>query len=119
MQAYASIVNEFWIPGVALVIFFLFQARGNMSELGLTLFAVGISALLFYWYDRVGERYLYFMGVVIGAWIEVGFRILGYQQAWADASFFGVPYWLPVAWGIMFVLITRLGVWIRGLKVMD
>lgn len=116
---YASIINEFWIPAVALVLFFLFQARGNLSELALTAGAVGVAALLFYWYDRVGERYLFFLGVVIGAWIEVGFRFLGYQQVWADASFFGVPYWLPIAWGIMFVLITRLGVWIRDLQVTD
>lgn len=114
-----SIINEFWIPVVALVLFFLFQARGNLTELQLTLFAVGVSALLFYWYDRVGERYLYFFGLVVGALIEVGFRYLGYQQVWTDASFFGVPYWLPVAWGILFVLITRFGVWIRGLDVTD
>jgi hypothetical protein len=114
-----SIINEFWIPGVTLVLFFLFQARGNVSELGLTFFAAGIAALLFYWYDRVGERYLLFLGVFIGTFIEVGFRFLGYQQSWTEASFFGVPYWLPLAWGVGFVIITRLGVWIRGLKVTD
>lgn len=119
MGTKTSIVNEFWVPAVALVLFFLFQARGNLSELALTGFAAGIAALLFYWYDRVGERYLFFLGVVIGAWIEIGFRFLGYQQAWTDASFFGVPYWLPIAWGVGFVLITRLGVWIRDLPVTD
>jgi hypothetical protein len=114
-----SIINEFWIPSLALVLFFFFQALGNLSELALTAGAVGVSALLFYWYDRMGEKYLYFFGVAIGAWIEVGFRYLGYQQVWADASFFGVPYWLPLAWGIMFVLITRFGVYIRGLTITD
>jgi hypothetical protein len=115
----SSIVNEFWVPAVAMVLFFLFQARGHLSELTLTLFAIGIASLLYYWHDRVGERYLFFLGVVIGSWIEIGFRFLGYQQVWADASFFGVPYWLPLAWGIGFVIVTRLGVWIRGLKVTD
>ncbi len=114
-----SIINEFWIPALALFLFFAIQSRGLWSELGLTLFALGISALLFYWHDRVGERYLYFVGVVMGAWIEVGFRYIGFQQVWADASFFGVPYWLPIAWGILFVLITRLGISIRGLAASD
>ena len=102
-----------------MVLFFLFQSLGHMSELALTLFALGISALLFYWYDRVGERYLYFIGVATGAWIEIGFRFLGYQQHWTDASFFGVPYWLPIVWGIGFVIVTRLGVLIRSLEVTD
>jgi len=102
-----------------MILFFLFQSIGHMSEFALTLFAVGIASLLFYWYDRVGERYLFLVGVITGAFIEVGFRFIGFQQVWTDASFFGVPYWLPLAWGIGFVLITRLGVWIRGLSVTD
>lgn len=114
-----SFINEFWIPALALVLFFLFQSRGTISEVWLTVFAAGIAALVFYWYDRVGERYLFYIGVVMGAWIEIGFRLLGYQQSWTDASFFGVPYWLPLAWGIGFVLITRLGVYIRDLAVTD
>lgn len=104
---------------MALVLFFLFQARGNLSELALTGAALGVSALLFYWNSRVGERWLFFLGVIIGLIIEVGFRYLGYQQVWTDASLMGVPYWLPVAWGIGFVLITRLGIWIRNLPVTD
>ncbi len=90
-----------------------------MSEELLTLFAFGISALLFFWNHRSGETYLYILGIIIGVAIEIGFRNLGYQQVWEDASLFGVPYWLPVAWGIGFVLITRLGVYIRGLSVTD
>lgn len=90
-----------------------------MSELFLTFFAIAVSALLFYWYDRVGERYLFFLGLFIGFVIEVGFRYLGYQQIWTEASLFGVPLWLPIAWGAGFVLITRLGAWIRGLQITD
>ena len=90
-----------------------------MSELALTLFALSVSALLFYWHNRIGERYLFFLGFVIGLVIEVGFRFLGYQQVWAEASLFGVPVWLPVAWGAGFIMITRLGAWIRGLGITD
>ncbi len=114
-----SFIHEFWIPALTLVLFFIFQAFGHLSEGWLTFFAIGVSATLFYWSDRIGEKYLYFIGVAVGAWVEIGFRILGYQQVWTDASFFGVPYWLPIAWGIGFVLITRLGVFVRGLSVTD
>ncbi len=113
---YQSIINEFWVPAAALTLFFLFQSVGTLSELALTLFALGVSSLLFLWNRRIGERYLYLIGILCGTLIEVGFRFLGYQQEWADASFFGVPYWLPIAWGAGFVLITRLGIYIRGIK---
>lgn len=104
---------------MALVLFFLFQSQGTLSELFLTLFALGISALLFLRQSRIGERYLYLVGLILGAFIEVGFRFLGYQQVWTNASFFGVPFWLPIAWGIGFVLITRIGIYIRNLEVTD
>ena len=102
-----------------MVLFFMFQSLGHMSEFQLTVFAAGVAALLFYWYDRVGEKYLFITGIFIGLFIEVGFRFLGYQQAWVQASLFGIPYWLPIAWGIGFVLITRLGVLVRGLSITD
>ena len=114
-----TFAKEFWIPLAALVLFFVFQAQGALSEAFLTLFAFGASALLFFWNRRIGEAYLYFLGIIIGLGIEIGFRYLGYQQVWEEASFFGIPYWLPIAWGIGFVLITRVGVYIRGLSVSD
>ncbi len=119
MSTRPSIINEFWVPTVALTLFFLFQAQGSLGELFLTLFALGISALLFLWNNRVGERYLFVIGLLAGVCIEVGFRALGYQQVWAEASFFGVPYWLPIAWGVGFVLITRVGLYIRNIDPTD
>lgn len=101
------------------MLFFLFQARGNLSEFELTMFILGVSSLIFYWQWRNTEVELYLLGVFLGTLIEVGFRFLGYQQVWVDASFFGIPYWLPIAWGMGFVLITRLGVFVRGLSVTD
>lgn len=114
-----SAINELWVPAVALGLFFLLQARGHMSELGLTLLMIGVASLIFYWQDRVQERYLFAIGVLLGLVIEVGFRFLGYQQVWVEASLLGVPYWLPLAWGVGFVLITRFGVMVRGLRVSD
>ncbi len=109
------ITKEFGMPAFALMLFFLLQARGSMSELGLTFFIAGVSSLLFNWYVRIREVYLYGIGAAVGAFIEIGFRFLGYQQTWTDASLFGVPFWLPLAWGMGFVLITRLGIYVRGI----
>lgn len=113
------LINEFWLPASALVLFFLFQAQGTLSEGFLTIFAFGLSALLFAWNTRMGEVYLYYIGIVIGLALEIGFRFLGYQQVWLDASLFGIPYWLPIVWGIGFVLITRLGLYMRGINATD
>lgn len=116
---YVPLIKEFWIPTVALVLFFIFQAQGTLTEAFLTIFALGVSALLFFWNGRVGETYLYFLGIIIGLAVEIGFRYLGYQQVWTEASLFGVPYWLPIVWGVGFILITRLGMYIRGVKPTD
>lgn len=110
-----SFTKEFSIPAFALILFFLLESQGSLSELGLTFFIIGVSALLFNWYTRIEEIYLYGMGTAIGSVIEIGFRLLGYQQTWTHASFFGVPFWLPFAWGMGFVLITRLGIYVRGI----
>ncbi len=114
-----TLLNEFWLPTVALVLFFLFQAQGTLSESFLTMFSFGLSALLFTRNTRLGEVYLFYIGVLAGFVLEVGFRFLGYQQVWLDASLFGIPYWLPIVWGVGFVLITRLGLYMRGIKATD
>lgn len=36
-----------------------------------------------------------------------------------EASLFGVPYWLPTAWGLGFVLITRFGMHLRRIDPRD
>ena len=118
-MAKSSIIKEFAIPAFALVLFFLLQSRGSLPELGLTFFLVGVSSLLFFWNSRVHEVYLFGVGTAAGLVIEVGFRYLGYQQVWTDASLFGVPIWLPIAWGMGFVLITRLGIYMRGIRIRD
>jgi len=115
----AVITKEFAIPAFALILFFFLQSRGSMSELGLTFFIAGVSSLLFNWYRRIAEVYLYGIGAAVGIFIEIGFRFLGYQQTWTDASFFGIPFWLPLAWGMGFVLITRLGMYVRGIRFND
>ena len=87
-----------------------------MTELSLTAFIVAVTFIMFLVRNHPHEPALFAVGVVVGAIVEIGFRILGYQQTWTQASLFGIPLWLPIAWGVGFVLITRLGIAIRGIK---
>lgn len=113
------VLKEFGVPGAGLILFFLFQAGGTLSEFALSCFIIGISSLLFFWSNRIDEIYLFGIGVGTGFFLEVGFRFLGYQQVWVEASLFGIPFWLPLAWGMGFVLVTRIGVFVRGINYKD
>ena len=86
-----------------------------MKEKSLTLFVLILMIITAFVSYHHNEVILFFVGLLFGIFIEVGLRMLGYQQKWKDASFFGVPYWLPLMWGFGFVIITRLGSFILNL----
>ena len=111
--------TEFGIPIIASFLFLIFQHTGKFSELALTAFIVVVSFLIFLMKDHTNENYLFIIGMVVGGVIEIGLRILGYQQIWTEASLFGIPYWLPIAWGLGFVLITRFGMHLRRVRPID
>lgn len=56
------------------------------------------------------------LGLFLGIFIEVVLGAVARQQYWVNASLMGVPVWLPIAWGIGFVVITRIGIDIEGFK---
>ena len=85
-----------------------------MTENGLTIFILAIALITLKVSYHKRELLLFFIGLVFGLIIEIGLRQFGYQQVWIDASLYGVPYWLPLIWGFGFVIITRLGIFIRG-----
>ncbi len=107
-------IKELGIPFTALIIFFVFQSKGSMSENALTIFIVAVSILTAFLKLHRREALLFFLGIAFGSFIEIGLRYFGYQQVWTDASFYGVPYWLPLVWGFGFVVITRLGMFVRS-----
>ncbi len=108
---------DFGVPATAAFLFLVFESTGKMTELSLTAFIVAVSCAMFFIREHRREPWLFAIGVVVGAVVEIGLRIFGYQQVWTSASLFGVPYWLPIAWGVGFVLITRLGILVRGTRV--
>ena len=115
----SSTPTEFGIPIIASFIFLISQASGRFSELALTAFIVAVSLLILVMKRHKNEQRLFITGIFTGCVIEIGLRQLGYQQIWTEASLFGIPYWLPIAWGLGFVVITRFGVHLRGLSFRD
>ncbi len=111
-----TIFLQIGVPLAGFVLFFVVQALGKTSERVLSFTALILSGLIFMLRYNQGEATLFSIGILFGLIIEIGLRRLGSQQTWHRASFFGIPYWLPIAWGIGFVIITRLGMLIRGIS---
>ena len=110
-------LREFGIPAVAAFLFLIIESWSDAPELALTAFVIVITFIMFALRDHKNEPLLFLIGLVVGLVIEVGTRFLGYQQVWVHASLFGVPYWLPILWGVGFILITRVGLSVRGVKI--
>lgn len=110
-----DILKEIGVPFAGFILFFVFQAKGKINELVLTFAITILAAITFIISYHSNEWLLFLVGLGFGIIVEVGLRYFGYQQVWERASFFGVPYWLPIIWGFGFVIITRLGGFILGL----
>ena len=108
--------SEFGIPAIAAFIFLVVESWSDWPEIALTAFVLVVTLIMFAIRDHHREPFLFLLGLGAGFIVEVGTRVLGYQQVWTHASLFGVPLWLPILWGVGFVLITRLGFTIRGIK---
>ena len=100
-KIYAALIILSW------VVFFLFQVL-VLAELPITVLAIVFSALLL-WNRQRGEGVLFVTGLLIGLVIEVGLGFVARTQHWDYASFFGVPFWLPIMWGYGFVAMRRIG----------
>lgn len=98
---YVLLIIATWIS------FFVLQVL-VIDEKIVTVAAVIFSAFLFFRYER-GEIYIYLTGVVVGLIIEVGLGQVARTQFFTNASLFGVPLWLPLAWGYGFVVMRRIG----------
>ena len=109
-----EVLVEIGIPFAAFILFLLFQSIGRLNEWQLVFFIVIVSVFIFLMRYHQHEGVLFLVGIFFGIIVEIGLRYFGYQQVWKDASLSGVPVWLPLVWGIGFVIITRLGLFIRN-----
>ncbi len=111
---------QLWVPLALYIGVFLFKALTNPSELAFTAIAVVAIILTVALHYNEGELGLFLLGVLLGMFIEIGLvGVAGErQQIWLDASFFGIPYWLPLAWGLAFVVLPRIGMYVRESKLL-
>lgn len=98
---YVTLILASWIS------FFTLQVL-IVDEKLVTVVAVVFSLLLFLRFES-GEAVIYLIGVAMGLIIEVGLGQVARTQFFTNASLFGVPLWLPLAWGYGFVVIRRVG----------
>ncbi len=93
----------------SLLIFFIVQVTIN-REIPLTLIAIAMTVFVLSRSNNIeGETFLFIIGLLLGLVIEVALGLILRTQHWEKASFFGVPYWLPIIWGYGFVMIHRVG----------
>ncbi|MHB0977966.1 MAG: hypothetical protein ACYC1K_00960 [Minisyncoccota bacterium] len=104
------------VPLALFLVFFIFKAFAQMSEFWLTIIALLFCALIFKVQIHKNEYKVFLLGLLIGSFIEIVLGLISRKQFWDDASLFGIPFWLPIAWAIGFVIITRVGMTIEGFK---
>lgn len=109
-------IKDFWAPLFLFVSFFTIEVFLKPTEATLTMLSFLILGIIFALRTHENEPRVFLLGLVIGLFIEVVLGFIARQQYWTNASLMGVPVWLPVAWGIGFVVITRIGLKIEGAK---
>lgn len=98
---------SFFLLWLSWIFFFVAQVFLKY-EILLTVLSIVFSLFLLLRRES-GEVLLFLVGFATGLIIEVGLGLVTRTQHWENASFFGVPYWLPVIWGYGFVVMRRIG----------
>lgn len=90
------------------VLFFVLKKVTGANEVVSTILMVLIFAVYIYLTGfKRREAELLVMGVVAGFLVEVGLGSVYREQFWLNASLWGIPFWLPLAWGMGFVIIEQ------------
>lgn len=104
MNKVILILKELIFILAGLIIFWVFK-----NEM-LTTISVLVILLIYFKIKYVkGEWALFFFGTVLGMVLEIGGDLVLKLQYWEQASFFGIPLWLPLLWGFAFVFMRRVG----------
>ncbi len=99
--------KKLFVPAILMIIFFV--TLGILkSELWSTIIVLMCVAITFGIKHYNREWLLFVIGVITGIICEIGGDLLYKLQYWENASFFGIPYWLPLLWGFGFILTYRI-----------
>lgn len=99
-----KIIKQIWPLVIGLV--FLWFAQ---NELLITIGILLVIILTFKTEYHKNELKWLFIGIITGIILELGGDYFYKLQFWSKGSFFGVPIWLPLLWGYIFVIVRRIG----------
>ena len=100
--------KDIFIGFLVLIIAILFLYFFWENNIALTALLLALSAVVLIWLSSREERILYFTGFILDPVFDL---ILVPRGAWTYGSpfIFGVPLWLPFAYGIVTVMIVKIG----------
>ena len=115
-QSKRLLLKEIVLPFLLLILFFAVESTHGLNEAALTFLAITLISISLAIRLNHGEIKLFFIGIAVGLIIEVGLALIGSTQYFEQARFFAVPLWLLIAWGFGFIIITRIGVYVRRIS---
>jgi len=101
-------LKEVMIQTIPLLIGLLFAGILWRFNLLLLLIFLAILFIVLLREYHKGEIIVFFYGLGIGLLIEITGTFIIKYQSFANPDLFGIPLWLPVAWGYAFVMMGRI-----------
>ncbi|MEK6841956.1 MAG: hypothetical protein AABX91_02275 [Nanoarchaeota archaeon] len=102
-------IKAILIQVVSLLLAFIVMTLVKGDELIFTVTILAILLINFKIKYYKNEWALFFVGLVLGFFIEVVLGLVYRMQYWENPTLLGVPIWLPIVWGYAFVFIRRIG----------
>ncbi len=111
MNKFLKILLETLPIFLGIVLSFLFWQNNIL----LFIIYLTLTLILIYLHKDKSELIIFGYGTLIGIIVEVvGTKISGYQS-FTKPDLFGIPLWLPIAWGYGFVAMKRIGLTLKDL----
>lgn len=101
--------REILIQIASLLLAFIILTITKGNEMIFTLTIILILLINFKIKYNKGEWTLFFIGLLLGFFIEVILGLVYRMQYWENSILLGVPLWLPIVWGYAFVFMRRIG----------
>ena len=99
-----KILEQIW-PLIIGLVFLWFVQNEIIIFIALSI-VIGITFKISY---QKNEFKWLIIGIIIGILLEIGGDYFYKLQIWTSGSFFGIPIWLPILWGYVFVIVRRIG----------
>ena len=99
-----NLLIGFMVFILEIVLFYYLWENNILLAISLIL----VSAFILIWFSSREEKILYFVCFVLGPMFDL---LLVPRGVWsyANPTFYGVPLWLPIAYGLGTVVIVKIG----------